>query len=35
MSNIDRFPHSSAPVRQVKAVQFSVWDPAEIVSGGI
>ncbi|KAG2453789.1 hypothetical protein HYH02_001998 [Chlamydomonas schloesseri] len=30
MASVDRFPYSSAPVRQVKAVQFSVWDPAEI-----
>ncbi|GLI67975.1 hypothetical protein VaNZ11_012311 [Volvox africanus] len=30
MASVDRFSYSSAPVRQVKAVQFSVWDPAEI-----
>lgn len=35
MASVDRFPYSSAPVRQVKAIQFSVWDPAEIVSGAL
>ncbi|GBF88296.1 DNA-directed RNA polymerase II subunit 1 [Raphidocelis subcapitata] len=26
----DRFPFSKAPVKRIKAVQFSVWDPDEI-----
>lgn len=32
MSTADRFPYSSAPIKRVKAVQFCVWDPDEIVS---
>lgn len=27
----DRFLPSNAPVKRVKGVQFSVWDPEEIV----
>ncbi|KAL6754081.1 hypothetical protein V8C86DRAFT_2713077 [Haematococcus lacustris] len=30
MTTVDRFTYSSAPVKRVKAVQFSVWDPDEI-----
>eukprot|EP00877_Chromochloris_zofingiensis_P013598 jgi/Chrzof1/8492/Cz03g13040.t1 len=30
MSTIDRFTFSKAPVKRVKAVQFSIWDPEEI-----
>lgn len=30
---MDRFPPSKAPVKRVKGVQFSIWDPDEIVSG--
>lgn len=30
MATADRFSYSSAPIRRVKAVQFSVWDPDEI-----
>ena len=33
MGTIDRFSYSSAPIKRVKAVQFCVWDPEEIVSG--
>jgi DNA-directed RNA polymerase II subunit RPB1 len=32
MSTLDRFSYSKAPVKRVKSVQFSVWDPEEIVS---
>lgn len=32
MGTIDRFTYSSAPIKRVKAVQFSIWDPDEIVS---
>jgi hypothetical protein len=31
MSVIDRFPHSTAELRRVKAVQFGVLSPDEIV----
>ena len=31
MSVIDRFPHSTAELRRVKAVQFGVLSPEEIV----
>ncbi|KAF5837019.1 DNA-dependent RNA polymerase II largest subunit [Dunaliella salina] len=30
MGTLDRFTFSSAPIKRVKAVQFSVWDPDEI-----
>ncbi|GAX77905.1 hypothetical protein CEUSTIGMA_g5347.t1 [Chlamydomonas eustigma] len=30
MSTYDRFPYSSAPIKRVRKVQFSVWDPEEI-----
>ena len=32
MATVDRFTYSKAPVKKVAAVQFSVWDPDEIVS---
>ena len=35
MSTIDRFTYSSAPIKRVKSVQFSVWDPDEIVSAAV
>lgn len=31
MSVADRFTYSSAPIKRVKAVQFSIWDPEEVV----
>lgn len=33
MSVADRFPFSYASVRKVKGIQFSVWNPEELVSG--
>ena len=33
MATVNRFPPSSAPIKPIKAVQMSVWDPDEIVSG--
>jgi hypothetical protein len=32
MGTLDRFTFSSAPIKRVKSVQFSIWDPDEIVS---
>jgi hypothetical protein len=32
MSVLDRFPHSTAELRRVRAVQFGVLSPDEIVS---
>jgi len=34
MSGGDRFSHSSAPVRRIKAMQFGILDPDFIVSDG-
>ena len=31
MSVLDRFPHSTAELRRVKAVQFGILSPDEIV----
>lgn len=33
MATVDRFEPSKAPIKRVKAVQFSVWSPDDIVSG--
>jgi hypothetical protein len=33
MSTLSRFPPSTAPIRPIKGVQLSVWDPDEVVSG--
>lgn len=32
---MDRFTHSSAPVKKVQAVQFGILDPDFIVSGDV
>ncbi len=34
MTTLDRFTYSSAQWKRIKAVQFSVWNPDEIVSEG-
>jgi hypothetical protein len=31
-TTMDRFTPSRAPVKRVKAVQFGIWNPEEIVS---
>uniref|UniRef100_A0A7S0YI02 DNA-directed RNA polymerase subunit n=1 Tax=Polytomella parva TaxID=51329 RepID=A0A7S0YI02_9CHLO len=31
MAHVDKFPYSTAPLKRVKAIQFSVWDPQEIL----
>jgi DNA-directed RNA polymerase II subunit RPB1 len=28
---LERFPHSSAPIKRISSVQMSVWDPDELV----
>jgi hypothetical protein len=31
-TTMDRFTPSRAPVKRVKAIQFGIWNPEEIVS---